>query len=276
MDRVKLTCYHIVMNKRLYLLLFILFILGGGYFYWQYTKPEHMVLPLAKNINYFTNDNVSSSTEGKIIEPEIEEVTSSSQAVVSPIKLAQEINLAIPFTSQAPTQNWDQPFQDACEEASLLMVDYYYQNKKLPDKSAVENILRQMVLWQEQNWGGHHNLSISKLAEFALINFNYHGEIVNDLTADKIRTYLRAGKPLIVPADGKKLANPNFRNGGPAYHMLVIKGFVGDKFITNDPGTRKGEDFVYTEKNLMESIADWDESKSAASGPKTALIILPK
>lgn len=264
------------MNKKLYLFLFILFVLGGGYFCWQYTKSEHMALPAAKNINDFISVNVSSSTEEKIVESKIEEATSSSQVVVPPTKLAQEINLAIPFTSQAPTQNWDQPFQDACEEASLLMVDYYYQNKKLPDKSAVENILRQMVLWQEQNWGGHDNLAISKLAEFALINFNYHSEIVNDLTADKIRIYLRAGRPLIVPADGKKLANPNFRNGGPVYHMLVIKGFVDDKFITNDPGTRKGADFIYTEENLMESIADWDESKSAASGSKTALIILPK
>ena len=33
----------------------------------------------------------------------------------------EEINLDIPFTSQAPSLNWDQPYQDFCEEASILM-----------------------------------------------------------------------------------------------------------------------------------------------------------
>ena len=31
------------------------------------------------------------------------------------------------FVPQAPEKNWDQPWQDACEEAALLTVHYYYQ-----------------------------------------------------------------------------------------------------------------------------------------------------
>jgi hypothetical protein len=79
-----------------------------------------------------------------------------------------------------------------------------------------------------------------------------------------------------VPADGKKLDNPNFKNGGPVYHMLVIKGFTGDKFITNDPGTRLGADFIYTQSNLMYSLADWDENKNAATGGKVGLVFTLK
>ena len=69
------------------------------------------------------------------------------------------------------------------------------------------------------------------------------------------------------------LINPNFTGNGPLYHMLVIKGFVDDKFITNDPGTRNGADFVYTEANLMNSIADWDKEKALTIGPKIGLIL---
>lgn len=250
----------------------------SGVYYFGHSRPlarNNIDLPQAQNFHDFV-DTVSTSSEDKVEQPKTEKATGTTVAAVPSKKIAEDINLAVPFTSQAPTQNWNQPFQDACEEASLLMVDYYYQNKNLPDKVAVENILQDMVTWQEQHWGAHENLTVAKLADFALTNFNYHSEIVHDLTVDKIKSYLLKGRPLIVPADGKKLANPNFRNGGPVYHMLVIKGFVGDKFITNDPGTRNGADFVYAQDNLIESIADWDANKNAASGGKVALVIMPK
>jgi hypothetical protein len=48
---------------------------------------------------------------------------------------------------------------------------------------------------------------------------------------------------------------------------------VADKFITNDPGTKRGEDFIYTADNLMLSIADWNKKESLANGPKTGLVL---
>lgn len=129
-----------------------------------------------------------------------------------------------------------------------------------------------MVDWQVKTWGTHPELPVAKEMELALAMYNQKMEIVDNLTVEKIKDLLRQGRPVIVPADGKKLANPNFTNGGPIYHMLVIKGFTGDKFITNDPGTRLGADFVYTQSNLMYSIADWNEAKYAAVGPKVGLV----
>ena len=59
---------------------------------------------------------------------------------ISPIKdtmkeesvdaLPEEINIAVPFTSQAPYAIWDPLHDDACEEASLIMLDAFYKNKK--------------------------------------------------------------------------------------------------------------------------------------------------
>ncbi|MCD4761008.1 C39 family peptidase [bacterium] len=188
-----------------------------------------------------------------------------------PVKTS--INLDIPFTSQAPTANWDQPFQDACEEASILMVDYYYQNKKFPSKEEVEGILLEMVAWQEENWQGHYNLPIAKVAEYTVATLDYQIEVIENLTAEKIKNFLNQGIPVVVPADGHKLNNPNFSGDGPDYHMLLIKGYVDNKFITNDPGTRNGADFVYTSQNLMESIFDWDIKKSSTTGSKRGLVL---
>ena len=76
-----------------------------------------------------------------------------------------------------------------------------------------------------------------------------------------------------MPADGHKLNNPYFSNDGPDYHMLVIKGYSEDHFITNDPGTSWGAEFVYTSENLFYSIAEWNQKESQATGPKIGLVL---
>jgi hypothetical protein len=60
-------------------------------------------------------------------------------------------------------------------------------------------------------------------------------------------------------ADGKALPNPHYRNGGPAYHALIIRGYDSTQFITNDPGTQFGENYKYNFDDLMNSIHDWND-----------------
>ncbi len=265
------------MKYKRYIFLAILFlgVLVFVYFFWTKSNQRNIQLPAAQTYEEIkaqvdTAEQVDDPADTTT--PIKNEATPTEERVVKPVDNVEAINLAVPFTSQAPTANWAQPFQDACEEASLIMVEYYYENKKMPDKLAVEQMILDMVDWQVQNWGVHGELPVSQEADLALAMYNQKTEIVNNLTVEKIKDFLRQGRPVIVPADGKKLDNPNFRNGGPVYHMLVIKGFTGDKFITNDPGTRLGADFIYTQDNLMYSLADWDVNKNAATGGKVGLV----
>lgn len=272
------------MKIKLFLAIILLSAILVAYYYFYFATKTQQEIALPTAIKY---QDLVQNTEpvDSILEPSTstqKDLVDQKEEVknIEPIEeelepVASSINLAVPFTSQAPTANWAQPFQDACEEASLLMVDYYYQDKKMPSKLEVENILTQMVAWQEQNWGAHENLPAQKVADLALAVFNQKLELVTDLTPEKIKKYLQAGRPVIVPADGRKLDNPNFTNGGPDYHMLVIKGYIDDQFITNDPGTRKGADFIYTQQNLMDSIADWQANKKAATGGKIGLVFRP-
>ena len=85
-----------------------------------------------------------------------------------------------------------------------------------------------------------------------------------------VRPDLEAG----VPVAGRELGNPYFSGGGPWYHMLVITGYDGNRFITNDPGTKRGEDYKYSADVLIEAIHDWTGSKDTiTSGAKTAVVI---
>ncbi|PWB38649.1 MAG: hypothetical protein C3F02_02970 [Parcubacteria group bacterium] len=270
--------------KKIYVILIILIF---GVSFWYYHRQAGSIvkidMPPAHDFLDFSTSTVGTDTASNtatsvvpLVNLDFPAPEPSQTEVKDVLTEKKSINLDVPFTSQAPTANWAEPFQNACEEASVLMVDYYFSNKDFPSQPETENILVNLVQWQIENWGGHNNLPVAKVAEFARLNFSLRAEVVSDLTADKIRNYLDKGLPVIVPADGQELDNPNFRNGGPEYHMLVIKGYVDDKFITDDPGTRKGHDFVYTENNLMSSIHDWDTIQNKASGPSVGLILRRK
>src|SRR3989338_9267279 len=49
----------------------------------------------------------------------------SSTLVLEVADLPKSVNLAVPFTSQAPEKDWSQPWQAACGEAAGLMLDAY-------------------------------------------------------------------------------------------------------------------------------------------------------
>ena len=84
------------------------------------------------------------------------------------------------------------------------------------------------------------------------------------------------GRPVIVPAAGRLLKNPFFKQPGPYYHMLVIKGVTADgKFITHDPGTKRGADFLYGQEALYNAINDWDDARGTLSGRKAMIVVYP-
>lgn len=189
-------------------------------------------------------------------------------------KLADKINLNVPFISQAPSKNWDATFKEACEEASILMAKAYFEQTTSNIKTDEQNILN-LVAWQEQNWGGHFDLTIEQTAELVQKNWsNYQTEIIKNIDIETIKKILNQGLPVIVPAAGRKLGNPHFKSPGPIYHMLIIKGYQGNDFIVNDPGTQYGADYLYDQKKLLSAIHDWFV-EDILQGEKNALIVRP-
>lgn len=174
--------------------------------------------------------------------------------------LVSEKLLDVPFTSQAPHANWDDPYQEACEEASIIMVAAYYNGERgsLDADEADRRILK-LIEREESQYGYGQDVTAQQAVELIEGEFSdLQASVFPIKTASDIISYLAKGIPVIVPADGKALPNPNFRNGGPVYHMLVVIGYTGTKFITNDPGTRLGKAFLYTYDELLSAIHDWN------------------
>ena len=187
-------------------------------------------------------------------------------------------NLALPFTPQAPTGNWDVVHEDTCEEASVYMVAQYFDGvaEGVMNSTTSDNAMLALVTYEDAHEYGY---SVSAAELKAIIEDYYSGKyevnIYDNPTADDIKTFINDGYPVIVPAAGQQLGNPFFTGEGPLYHMLVVRGYEDGRFIANDPGTRHGENYTYAEDVLMSAIHDWNNGDPVNGTPRV-LVMTPE
>lgn len=194
-------------------------------------------------------------------------------SILAPVQYLESINLRVPFGSQAPLGNWDLPYQEACEEAAVIMVERYFKNLPL-DAQTMKGEIDKLVEWQEKTFGYYKDTTAAEMARILREYFKFQDvEVRYGITIEDIKAEVKAGRPVILPAAGRLLPNPYFRQPGPLYHALVVKGFMPDgKVITNDPGTRRGEDFLYDPKALIDAVHDWDP-KDILQGAKAMVVV---
>jgi hypothetical protein len=182
------------------------------------------------------------------------------------------------FIPQAPQKNWDQPWQDACEEAALLTVHYYYQSQNPTIGQMVVDYQNIFDFETRQGWG--HDVNLNQLSAVA-DSLGYQSLIINNPSIEQIKTYVSQNIPVIVPANGKTLyrENKHFKSGGPWYHQIVILGYDDTlkQFTVHDVGTQFGAYFKYSYALLMDSIHNWPESGKKEDinlGEKSVMILL--
>ena len=204
-----------------------------------------------------------------------EEEQVEEKGIIQEIKLPRKAYIEVPFTSQAPDENWDNPYQEACEEASVIMVDYFLRKSDLNPAQANREIL-QLTNWEEAN-KYKYDVNLDELATIVEEYYGYDARVSDDVTKESIMHEISKGNPVIVPAAGRDLGNPYFSGEGPWYHMLVVTGYNSVYFYTNDPGTKRGQDYKYRHNTLLNAVHDWTGVKEEIrNGPKRMLIITEK
>ena len=193
--------------------------------------------------------------------------------------LPASINLAVPFTSQAPHANWDYPYKEACEEASVYMVHGFYNGIKPGkiDADVADKEILKIIDFENGLFGSYEDTTAEQTGVLAELMYGYSKvETIENPTIDQLRTHLAHGRPVIVPSAGRLLGNPNFQQPGPLYHMIVLRGYTDSvMFITNDPGTRNGEEFLYSFDTIMQSMHDFNGNNDIKEGKRVVLIIYP-
>jgi len=192
----------------------------------------------------------------------IENIETNNTNIAQEESIIQDVLLDVPFTSQAPFANWaDARYQDACEEASVLMAMKWVNNKIVLTKEEANQEIIFLVDWQYENYGSYVDTSVQDTAQRLLGEYYSYVDyqVKNISTLQEIIEELLQGNLVIAPTDGRTLANPNFTAPGPETHMVVIRGYdlATKQFITNDPGTRLGEGWKYHQDHFFRSIRDY-------------------
>jgi hypothetical protein len=205
------------------------------------------------------------------ISPSSRALTSSSGGSIS---IRASVNWDVPFTPQAPTGDWTPPFNEACEEASALMVLRFFAQRDIPSPEEAEADIRGLALVNADVLGYPIDQTVSQLKDLLLHEApSLRVELRMDPAIDDLKDALSRESLIIVPAVGRALHNPYFRTPGPVYHMLVLRGFTKDGYvITNDPGTKHGEQFVYPWNTVMQAIHDWDPD-DVTHGARVVMIV---
>lgn len=201
------------------------------------------------------------------------------------VVLPKDIILEVPFVLQAPFANWDDPlFQDACEEAAILMAKGWLEGKKDFSKEQMEKGIREIARLEEKILGGHIDASASDTARVLKEYAGYEKvDVDGEAMLDEIKKEILAGKLVIVPTNGRKLKNPFYTSPGPVTHMIVVIGYDSAKkeFVTNDSGTKRGENYRYGEDVLFEAIRDYPTGNHYIdaideSNPKKTMIVVER
>lgn len=189
--------------------------------------------------------------------------------------IPQTLSLKVPFTPQAPTANWDELHNEACEEASAIMANAYFNQISSLPPATVEHEINKLIDWQQQNFG--YNLSINTTETTRMIEAVYGLKTeLKPISEQIIKQALANGKLVLLPANGQMLENPYFKSPGPIYHMLVITGFNENKLITNDPGTKRGQNYQYDYNILENATGNWDSATHEVNLSEKRIIIVSK
>jgi len=191
----------------------------------------------------------------------------------------------VPFTSQAPFANWQDPiYQNACEEASVLMAMAWVQGRTLAPQIANDEI-KAIAGFEVKKFGHSFDTSTEDTLKIIDEYYNYpNAEAKTGITVTDIVNELMAGNVVLVPADGQRLGNPYYTAPGPITHMLVIIGYDPGKreFITNDASTKRGEKYRYNENVLFNAIWHYPTGDQHTTPPdpsvaeKAMIIVRPK
>ena len=189
-------------------------------------------------------------------------------------------SLPIPFTPQAPYGVWTQPWQDACEEAAIVMVDHFYRgyaSRTIPKPDAAEAI-REAYNVKNNLYGWSLDENADKMTRWINDFYGWGARLIEKPTEEEIKTELAAGRPVIAPAHGRSLGNPYFRAGGPDYHTVVISGYddATREFIVQEPGTRRGLDFRYPYDRLLSAIHDYVPGGKTKTGRQVVIFTNPE
>lgn len=194
---------------------------------------------------------------------------------------APVVKLAVPYISEVPDGRWVGSWKNACEEASIAMVDRYYAGVGKTTIAWQKAYMTNLFVIERKLWKSDANTDVDMTVRLINENTSFSAFAKDDPSIEDLKNELDSGRPVIVPIDGFELANKNipFLAAGSGYHMFVIIGYNEAKkaFIVHDNGDLKsGTGIEYGYKRVMNTLHDYSFARRKTDGPARAIFTHPK
>jgi hypothetical protein len=206
-------------------------------------------------------------------------IEAAPQTAPTPKPLPAQVLLQVPFTTQAPLNNWA-AHQESCEAATLTMLVAYWQRNQsvVLDPRAADASINQIDSWKPAL-----DLTNSQMGELAERRFGYSYQLVpNDPKV--IAEQLAAGRPLIAEVRTHALGNPRYpgysnhfeQNGYSVPHFILIIGYDATGVWLNDPGISWGRGYHISYAQLTAAIDSLDRHHPALNQGQVLLLVAPE
>ncbi len=172
--------------------------------------------------------------------------------------LPTETTINVPFTSQAPSGDWSEPWQNACEETSIYMIASFYAGDEIKQADAITHI-REILAVKKTDLTVSKDESLQSIAQLIdALGLPWKTEIVYDPSVEDLKTELAQNNPIIVPVYAPALSSTYSAAEGADYHVIVLTGYddTDGVFIINDPGRSSGESLRVAYDTFMNAIHD--------------------
>ena len=237
--------------------------LGGKFIFLKSDKPPETYLAEIKDKVEQVEEKFNETQENN-----------KNLAENQPETIPEKVFISVPFTSQAPYGQWDEKHEEACEEAAIIILKYYFDQRDLT-KEIAEKEIQKMINFEIENYGDYRDSNAEQIVKLAKDFYGIKNlKVIYDFKKEDLKKELARNNPVIVPTSGRKLGNPYYTQPGPLYHLLVLIGYAGNQIITNDPGTRRGAGYRYDLDVLYQAIHDFPGDKNKIDEGRKAMIVI--
>lgn len=178
------------------------------------------------------------------------------------------VELAVPYASQVPDGKWVAPWDESCEESSILMVDrFYVQDTSLvvPD---TKQPLQDMIDWEKVTFSNYEDTDAEQTIQLIEAKASFRANIKHNPRLEDIKHELDAKRPVIAFVNMYQLYNePDL---GDSFHVFVINGYdeATQEFIVQDPA-RSWKRYSY--ERVLNALHDYNPLSKEADGVPTVL-----
>lgn len=232
------------------ILLIALFLFSA---FFAYKKGMNLILAYTDDLEQ--KATISQISSRDIILASYVNSKSDQAADDNSLEIKEKAYLNVPFVTQAPFENsanW-QIHEESCEEAAIYQVWAYLNKINDINRDEADRVFRDMIRWQNNILGSHHDLHADELKKFITGYFPDISPdrvvIYKDAALADIKKEISRGNPIIAPITGELLGNPYYPY--PGYHMLTIIGYTSDRVIANDVGTKRGKNYSYENEKFL-------------------------